>query len=420
MSKIQTRKVPKLRFPGFSGEWEEMKLGNIATKVGSGSTPRGGSKVYKKYGIPFIRSQNVSGGKLDMSDVVFIDEVTHKSMKNSAIKPNDVLLNITGASLGRTCVVPQSFSKGNLSQHVCIIRLNHDINPYLVHTVLSQPKSLHELLKTQTGGGKEGLNFQAVRAFKLTLPNNEEQQKIAGFLGVVDEQISGLQKKVELLQKYKKGIMQKIFSQEIRFKDENGKDYPAWQQKKLVEVGATYNGLQGKSGGDFGQGKPYISYKQIFASSALDTSKFELVKVDADEKQSTAQYGDVFFTTSSETPEEVGYSSVLLDKIEGLYLNSFCFGYRIENQRLFSPAFSRFLFRSEGFRRKVVRMAQGSTRYNLSKLGFMKTQIQLPSPEEQLKIANFLTSIDEKIEVEERKLEHAKFFKKALLQQMFV
>ncbi len=129
----------------------------------------------------------------------------------------------------------------------------------------------------------------------------------------------------------------------------------------------------------------------------------------------------MFFTTSSETPSEVGFCSVLLSHIEEeVYLNSFCFGYRIKSFELFNPYFACYLFKSSAFRSDVVVLAQGSTRFNISKTGFMKINIQLPCIEEQIKIANFLTEIDDKISQTQSQLEGTKKYKQGLLQKMFV
>ena len=112
---------------------------------------------------------------------------------------------------------------------------------------------------------------------------------------------------------------------QLRFKDkdENGNDYPNWEEKQLGEIGKTFNGLTGKTKEDFGTGKPFIQYMQIFKSSKIDSSMFGLVNVRDNERQNIVNYGDVFFTTSSETPNEIGFASVLLDDIKELYLNTF-------------------------------------------------------------------------------------------------
>ena len=214
--------------------------------------------------------------------------------------------------------------------------------------------------------------------------------------------------------------MQKLFSQELRFKDDNNQDFPDWQEKTLGEMGETYNGLTGKNKDSFGTGKPYIQYKQIFDDSKIDVTRFELVEISYDEKQNKVKFGDIFFTVSSETPDEVGMSSVLLNEVEELYLNSFCFGYRPFSLQILSPFYARYLFRSEQFRKTVIVLAQGSTRYNLSKLGMMNLIIGLPSLPEQQKIATFLSSIDEKIIHCGKQIEKMEAWKKGLLQQMLV
>ncbi len=169
----------------------------------------------------------------------------------------------------------------------------------------------------------------------------------------------------------------------------------------MGEVGEIYNGLTAKTKKDFGQGRPYIQYKQVFDNSKIDTSRFEFVEIEKNESKNKVKYGDVLFTTSSETPDEVGMSSVLLEDVEDLYLNSFCFGYRPNSHKTLNPEFAQFLFRSEDVRNQIMKLAQGSTRYNMSKIQLMKLAIRLPLLEEQIKIATFFSDVDEKINTNE-------------------
>ena len=147
---------------------------------------------------------------------------------------------------------------------------------------------------------------------------------------------------------------------------------------------------------------------------------FGLVNIKESEKQEKAKYGDVFFTSSSETPTEVGFASVLLDEIDELYLNSFCFGFRPLSLKALLPQFSSYLFRSQKVRKEIVKLAQGSTRYNMSKVQLMKIIVALPVLKEQKKISSFLTKLDEKIDSISSQIDKTKEFKKGLLQQMFV
>lgn len=284
---------------------------------------------------------------------------------------------------------------------------------------------INEKLKRKISSLAKGVSISNVynsdlKKLKANLPPLEEQQKIASFLSAVDERIQLLQKKKAKLEEYKKGVMQKLFSQEIRFKDENGNDFPDWEEKRLGEIGATYNGLTGKTKDDFGEGKPYVQYMQIFSNSKINVKDFGLVKIAEGENQSKVQYGDIFFTTSSETPNEIGTASVMLDEVQEVYLNSFCFGFRPNSITQLVPEFARYLFRSKSLRKKVIRLAQGSTRFNMSKLELMKLQIFLPQEREQIKIASFLSALDERIEAIELEIKGSIGFKKGLLQKMFV
>ena len=204
----------------------------------------------------------------------------------------------------------------------------------------------------------------------------------------------------------------------LRFKDDQGKEFPEWEVNSLKQLGETYGGLSGKSKDDFGDGKKYVQYLQVFESSRVKLENCGFVRILESEKQHRVFKGDVLFTVSSETRDEVGISSVVLDDIDELYLNSFCFGLRLESNEL-SPDFARYLFRNHEFRREIFRLSQGSTRFNLSKKAMMGISLFVPHQQEQQKISNFLSPIDTRIEqlVEKRSLFER--FKKGLMQKFF-
>lgn len=126
-----------------------------------------------------------------------------------------------------------------------------------------------------------------------------------------------------------------------------------WKDYRLGDLGKTYSGLTGKSKEDFGKGSPYIPYLNIFNNSRIDIGHFDYVSISPEEKQSAVRNGDIFFTASSETPDEVGMASVLLDNLENTYLNSFCFGFRLHNFYILLPEFARFYLRGQKFRKKI-------------------------------------------------------------------
>ena len=205
----------------------------------------------------------------------------------------------------------------------------------------------------------------------------------------------------------------------MRFPEFSGE----WENTSLGEIGKTFNGLIGKSGSDFGQGFPYITYKSIFDDSKIDISRVEYVEIsDVERKKKTqnnVQYGDVFFTTSSETPDEVGMSSVLLDEVKDCYLNSFCFGYRLNSLSKTIPEYMRFYLRSQTIRKKMFVFAQGSTRFNISKSEVMGMSISIPEIEEQKKIAKLLNLIDERIATQNKIIEDLQSLIKGLRHKLF-
>lgn len=198
----------------------------------------------------------------------------------------------------------------------------------------------------------------------------------------------------------------------IRFKGFN----EDWEEKKLGDIGKTFNGLSGKTKKDFGHGEArYITYMNVNRNAISDIDGLD--KIEIDNSQNEVKYGDIFFTTSSETPEEVGLSSVWLHNVDNIYLNSFCFGYRLTEY--INPLFLAYLFRSNYFRSKAILLAQGISRYNISKKQLMKITISISEKSEQAKIGNLINNLDKLISLQEQKLELLEQVKKGLLQKLF-
>jgi len=406
------KNIPTLRFPEFYENWERKSLGSVFSNI-----VRSIPKPTANYTSLGIRShfkgtfQRIDSdpSKIEM-DTLFV------------VKENDLIVNITFAWEGAVAIATKNDENGLVSHRFPTYindknQLLIDFFRYIYPT--KEFKSKLELISPGGAGRNRVLKKSDFLKLFLYLPSQAEQQKIASFLTSVDDKLNQLKQKKSLLEQYKKGVMQKFFSQEIRFKDENGNIYPEWEKKKLGDIGETYNGLTGKTKENFGQGKPYIQYKQIFDDSKIDISRFEYVEIGNNEKQNKVSFGDIFFTVSSETPNEIGTASVLLDKVDELYLNSFCFGYRPYSLLILNPYFARYIFRSEQFRSEIVKLAQGSTRYNMSKIQLMKLEIDLPCLAEQTLIANFLSSLDDKINHCQLQIEKTVLYKKGLLQKMF-
>lgn len=193
-----------------------------------------------------------------------------------------------------------------------------------------------------------------------------------------------------------------------------------WVKKKLGDLGFSFSGLSGKTIDDFGEGKPFIPYMNIFTNGKINSKQLEYVRIAENERQNKVEQGDWFFTTSSETPDEVGMTSVLVEDIGEAYLNSFCFGFRLYDKSEFEPEFVSYLFRSLELRKKISLFAQGSTRYNLPKQQmFNKLYISYPSSlSEQRRIASILSSADKVIDSTQKLIAKYKSIKQGMMEDL--
>ena len=183
----------------------------MAIKVGSGVTPRGGESVYKMDGHPFVRSQNVGLGHLILDDIAFIDEETHLRQKSTELKLEDVLLNITGASIGRSALVNEQVVGGNVNQHVCIIRTKESLIPSFLCNFLLSNYGQRQIDSFQAGGNRQGLNFEQIKSIKIAIPSTKEQTKVAKLLQLIEERIATQNKIIEDLKKLKSAITDLLF-----------------------------------------------------------------------------------------------------------------------------------------------------------------------------------------------------------------
>ncbi|HOY20635.1 MAG TPA: restriction endonuclease subunit S [Haliscomenobacter sp.] len=411
---VTASKIPALRFPEFEGEWEEKKLGVCAIKIGSGSTPKGGESVYQKVGIPFIRSQNINNDRLDLSRVTFISEEINAQMSGTIVQPLDLLLNITGASIGRSCVVPKFFEGGNVNQHVCIVRLKKNYSPFFIQAKLSSFAGQKAIIRNQVGGSREGLNFQSVRLLKFDLPSFLEQQKITAFLSTIDTRIHQFSRKKALLEQYKKGVMQQIFSQKIRFKDHDGKAFPAWEYRRLSSV-LNEHGLKSKDVEEVysvSVHKGVINQKEHLGRSfaAATTSHYNLVKPH-----------DIIYTKSPTGDFPLGIikqsrvdRNVIVSPLYGVFTpETPALGYILNDY--FASSIN-----THNYLQSIIQKGAKNT-INITNKTFLSKSLRLPvSKEEQQKIAAFLSTLDRQINLVSQQLKRMQTFKKGLLQQMFV
>ena len=385
-------------------EWEVKRLGDIA-QCFSGGTPKARNNKYYGGNIPFIRS-----GEIHQKDTeLFLSEMGIEESSAKMVQKGDLLMALYGANSGDSAV---SQIDGAINQAILCIRprklLVSFLCPYLE---LNKDMYISKYLQ----GGQGNLSGEIVLNYKIPVPPLAEQQKIAEILGTWDKAIEKQSQLIEQLTLRKRGLMQQLLTAKRRLP---GFSEP-WKKVRLGDIGSPYNGLSGKNKENFESGDAcFIPYINIFLNERIDINNLESVEIGIEEHQNKVKYGDIFFTVSSETPNEVGMSSVLLESLNNTYLNSFCFGYRLNDFLTLSPFFATYLFRAEYFRHCMYILAQGSTRFNISKSDVMNLKINVPSIEEQTAIAQILTAADCEIELAQQKLELLRQQKRGLMQQL--
>lgn len=206
-------------------EWNILKLKWGTTKIGSGVTPKGGSKNYLDEGIIFLRSQNIHFEGLDLEDVAYIDKETNSQMKNSQVEPRDVLLNITGASIGRCCIVPKDFSSANVNQHVCIIRPKKNIfNPEFLNYIISSTIVQHQIFSEQEGASREAVTFEQIGSFYIPRPPLDEQKSIVTRLdhstNKIKQAINNISDIIRILRKKRQSLITHAITGQLNLTDE--------------------------------------------------------------------------------------------------------------------------------------------------------------------------------------------------------
>lgn len=391
--------------------WSVKKLGDIC-HINKSSLSEKTSKDYK---FKYIDLSSVDEGKIEFpTDDISFGEAPSRARRK--INKNDIIMSTVRPNLKGFAFIDFDSTDFICSTGFAVLTAKeHAYNRYIYQLLYS--KNIETQINNMlVGSNYPAINSSDVASLKIALPPLPEQEKIAGILGTWDEAIEKLSDLIEQKKLLKKGLMQRLLTGKTRL---SGFTQP-WKEVKLGEIGTTYTGLSGKNKDDFGKGSYFIPYMNIYQNNKIDSNQLELVDVLENENQNSVQYGDIFFTTSSETPEEVGFASVLLFRPkEKIYLNSFCFGYRLNNFNTLLPNFAVYLFRSSQIRKTMFKLAQGATRFNLSKNTLMKEKVYLPSDiTEQKAIADVLSTADEEIDLLNKKLEALKEQKKGLMQQL--
>ena len=408
--------VPHLRFPEFHGEWEKCKVSDLLDFYSTNSL----SWDQLEYGTDNML--NLHYGLIHVGLPTMVD--LSKDIL-PAIKKENKPKNFELCKEGDIAFADASEDTNEVAKAIEFYTLEDKAVVCGLHTIHGRDKSNktvvgykgyafsstafhHQIRRIAQGTKIYSISAKNFDECYIGIPSKEEQTKIAKLLRLIDERIATQSKLIEKLESLIKGLNDSLYAQ-----------YGGKVLTSFAELGTSYSGLSGKSAQDFGSGKPFITYLNVYSNNVINENEFQYVAIKDDEKQNVAEYGDVLFTLSSETPREVGIGSVYLGK-EKVYLNSFCFGIHITNAEIAFPPYLSYYVSSTPFRKFVYPYAQGSTRFNLCKADFEKASIKLPTLENQKRIYSILSHIDNKIITERQMLDLYNSQKQYLLRQMFI
>ena len=425
------RKSPCLRFRGFTEAWEQCKFSEVFDFLQNNALSRAelsnaeGKIMNVHYGDILVKYGEILDVKRDELTYLLNDSLVKKYLA-SILQNGDIII----ADAAEDETVGKCSEIAGLTEETVLSGL---------HTIPCRPKkkfakgflgyyvnsnAYHDQLLPLIQGTKiSSISKSAIQDTAIMYPKLESEQKQLGeSFSSLDYLITLHQRKYDKYVATKKALIEKIFPKkasnvpQLRFK---GYESP-WQNKTLGKIGSTYTGLSGKTKDDFGHGEArFVTYVNVFKNPIADIKGVDFVEIDA--SQNIVKNGDVFFTTSSETPEEVGMSSVWLGDTENTYLNSFCFGYRLFSSEKIDPLYLAYLLRSPEIRKEFQFLAQGISRYNISKTKVMDIVISVPEDyEEQVKIGKLFFNLDKLIELTQKKYEKLESLKKAMLNKMFV
>lgn len=403
---------PKLRFKGFDSKWNKYKISEVTEYLVDGThfSPKSTDGDFK-----YITSKNIRNDGLDLTQISYISKEEHEVIyKRCKVQLGDILLTKDGANTGNCCLntLDEEFS---LLSSVAVLRgKQRQFDNNFILQILQSDIGQNTIISSMSGQAITRITLAKLKDYSFCFPHFEEQTKIASFLSAVNEKISQLTQKHQLLSQYRQGMMQKLFSQQIRFKANDGSEFGEWEEKTISEI-ASYR--RGSFPQPYGlpewlddNGFPFVQVYDVSDNMLLkDKTKIKISELAA--KQSVlATAGTVIITLQGSIGRvaKMQYDAyvdrtLLIFQDYSMPINTDYFKYALY-----------LLFNVE------KEKADGGIIKTITKETLSKFNLGIPCLEEQTKIANFLSAIDQKIEVVAQQIEQAKEWKKGLLQQMFV
>ena len=402
--------IPSLRFPDFDNEWKVQLLSELANF---------------RNGKAHEQAISKNGDYVVINSKFISTEGKVRKFSDSQIAPvaaGEITMVMSDIPKGRAlakCYHVEANNVYTLNQRICALSATNSYGKFLFFRINRN----RYFLEFDSGVGQTNLRKDEVLDCPLRCPETlPEQKKIADFLTSVDERIGQLIKKKALLEDYKKGVMQQLFSQQIRFKDDNGNDFPDWEEKKLGELGQFKTSSVDKKIVEGERLVRLVNYMNVYRHEEINnqtvSSYMEVSAKDNQIETSDLKAGDILFTPSSETSDDIGHSVVILEDLANTVYSYHLMRFRPKVK--LDINYSHYFCNTSEVLKQISKAATGSTRFTVSVTEFSKIRVKVPPVPEQKKIADFLSSIDQKIESISQQIARTQTFKKGLLQQMFV
>ncbi|WP_461238147.1 restriction endonuclease subunit S [Klebsiella michiganensis] len=409
--------LPRIRFPSFNGHYTEKSLHEAVLELKSGL-----SRMFSDsdIGLPVIRSNNIKDYCLDFNELKywFEEDTQGATTSNYYLRDGDILVNFINshAQIGKSAIYYNALNRDCIyTTNILSLRINKDYFPEFIFFFF-QTKMYNDYIQSITKPAVNQASFTTkdFRKMKIFFPDLTEQTKIANFLSSVDEKIALLNKQYDLLRRYKKGMMQKIFSQELRFKDDSGDEFPEWEEVELKKIASKVNTKNRDN-----------SVTAVLTNSATQgivsqESYFEREIVT--ESNLTGYYvvrtGDFVYNPRISSTAPVG--PIKMNELTQGVMSPLYTVFRFEKGLL---KFYQYFFESSvwhDYMKSVANSGARHDRMNISGADFFGLPVPQPFEAEQTKITNFLSALDNKIADKKAELDKLKTWKQGLLQQMFV
>ncbi len=366
-------------------------------------------------GIKCLRVVDIDNGKIKKENLITTTKEISESYKRTILKNGDLVIPLRG-KVGEVGLIEGDLEGSNLTRGVGLIALRKEFYSLFFKQNIASIDSRRRLEQSMNGSALQEIPIATLRAFKIAYPKDMgEQQSIAEALSDADTLIESLEQLIAKKRQIKQGAMQELLTGQRRLPGFSGE----WELKKLKNLGSTYGGLTGKTKSDFGEGSShYITFMNVMSNVVIDNEIFELVNISENESQNNVMMGDLLFNGSSETPEELGFCSVVNKHVKNVYLNSFCFGFRFKEVNKSCGLYFAYFFRSKEGRELLKSLAQGATRYNLSKTSLLNLSFRIPSLDEQIAIADVLSELDAEVSMIQSRLSKARQIKQSMMQEL--